>query len=166
MDGFYSSSSSDFYILSYEELKFIEAEAAWLNGNTARAYSAYEDAVRTNMLRMGIDATAIDSYLSSNSLAAANAEADLTLEKIMFQKYLTMPFHPEVWVDMRRYDYSDQVYPGFEQPANADASLNGEFIRRIDMFDAEIQYNVDETTRIGALELDYRAQPVWWDIQN
>jgi len=163
--GFYSSPASPFFIFSYEELKFIEAEAAFLTGNTTRAFDAYQSAVTTNMERMGLDAATIQDYFDNNPVAASSS-ADITLAKIMFQKYLTLPFHPEVWVDMRRYDYSDDIYPGFSQPANADPALGGQFIRRLDMFNAEIQFNAEEAARVGALDPDYRAKPVWWDTTN
>mgnify|MGYP001042379834 CR=1 FL=1 len=160
--GFYSSPDSKYFIFSYEELKLIEAEAAFLSGDVSRAYTAYQTAIRTNMERMAITASEIEEYLTNNPAAAVSASA-LTLGKIMFQKYVTMVFHPEVWVDMRRYDYDPSIYPGFSLPDNVNSALNGEFIRRIDMFNAEIQFNKAEVERIGGLLPDYKSKRVWWD---
>ncbi len=33
----------------------------------------------------------------------------------MVQKYLALALNPELWVDMRRYDYSNDIYPGLSQ---------------------------------------------------
>ena len=160
--GFYSSPDSKYFIFSYEELKLIEAEAAFLSGDVARAYSAYQTAIRINMERMGIENSVIEDYLANNPAAAADAST-LTLGKIMFQKYVTLIFHPEVWVDMRRYDYDASIYPGFSLPEDVNSALNGEYIRRVDMFGAEIQFNKAEVERIGGLLPDYKTKRIWWD---
>lgn len=158
---FYTENTSPFWLFTFEEVKFIEAEAAFKANNKARAYAAYIAGITSNLQRLGIDQGDIAAYLAS--AAVAQSQASLTISNIMVQKYIALPFHPELWTDMRRYDYSSSIYPNLVQPAGANPALGGKWVRRLPPFSTEIDYNRIQVESIGGLAADYIAKPVWWD---
>lgn len=162
---FYTSPTSPYPLMTYEEVKFIEAEAAFLSGNQIRAFDAFIDGLQANMEKVGVSQTEIDNYLNNPSVVPQSAN-DLTISDIMVQKYLSLGLNPEIWVDMRRYDYSQDIYPNLTQPDNPNPAFGGDWIRRMQVFNTEIQFNPDEVERIGGFEADYMAKPVWWDTTN
>jgi len=157
---FYTDNTSPFWLFTYEEVKFIEAEAAFNASNKARAYAAYIAGITSNLERLGVDQGDISAYLAS---AAAQNSASLTVSNIMVQKYIALTFHPELWTDMRRYDYSNSVYPNLAQPVGANPALGSEWVRRLPPFSTEIDYNRMQVESIGGLAPDYIAKRVWWD---
>jgi hypothetical protein len=54
--GYYSNDEAPLFIITYEEVLFIEAEAAFRSGDKARAYSAYLKGIRINFDRLGVAA--------------------------------------------------------------------------------------------------------------
>jgi hypothetical protein len=162
---YYTLPETPYPLMTYEELKFIEAEAAFLANLKDRSYMAFVEGIQSNMEKVGVDDADIDNYLS-NSDVVPQSPSDLTIADIMLQKYLALPLNPEIWVDMRRYDYSTDVYPLLMQPENANPTFGGDWIRRMQMFNTEIQYNPEEVERVGGFDADYMAKPVWWDTSN
>ncbi len=158
---YYTSPSTPYPLMTYEEVKFIEAEASFLKNNKSRAYLAYIEGIKANMKKLGVTEESINAYLNSKAVAASPTELDLS--DIMVQKYLALGLNPELWVDMRRYDYSTDIYPGLSQPADANPSFGGKWIRRMEVFSTEVNFNPEEVSRIGGLEADYMSRPVWWD---
>lgn len=148
---YYAQTTAPILIATYAEQKFIEAEAAFRDGQTARAYQAYLAGIEAHMDKMGIDETAKNAYLSDPVVAVG--ESGLTLDLIFKEKYTAMYLHPEAWVDARRYDYQ---YEGMEVPANLNPSLNGQFIRRLVYPDSETQRNenVPEVTLLDRIFWD------------
>ena len=58
---------------------------------------------------------------------------NITIADVMKEKYIAMYLQYEVWNDIRRYDYGvgNTTYSGFHLPANHNAELGGEYIRRV-----------------------------------
>ncbi|WP_162183634.1 SusD/RagB family nutrient-binding outer membrane lipoprotein [Wocania ichthyoenteri] len=162
---YYTTDTTPYPLMTFEEVKFIEAEAAFLADNKNRALSALESGVIANMLKVGVSQVDIDAYLA-NPTVFPQTTASLTLSHIMMQKYLSLGFNPEIWVDMRRHDYSTNIYPALQQPDNPNAAFGGEWIRRMEVFSTEIQYNPAEVERIGGNDSDYMIKKVWWDIEE
>jgi hypothetical protein len=114
-------------------LKFIEAEARFLAAGGTRTSvgvspevrQAVIDGVRANMTKMGVATAAIDTYVQA--LPAASA---MKLSDIMGEKYKVLFLHPETWTDIRRYDYSPDVYTNLALPANHNPDLRGRPIQR------------------------------------
>lgn len=151
-DGFYSQMNAPLLVLTFSELKFIEAEAQLRNGNPTGAYAAYLDGIRANMEKIGVDSGDIDDYLNESTVAVgAN---NLTLKTIFKEKYVAMFLQPESWVDARRNDYN---YKDMEIPVNHNPDLGGEFIRRIDYPDSERQRNDGNIPNVDLLTR------IWWD---
>jgi hypothetical protein len=95
----------------------------------------------------------------------------LTLTHIMSQKYIAQWAwgHNELWMDMRRYHYTDidpasgrQVYPGFTPPTNLYGDNAGKVVQRIrPRFNSEYVWNRDALAEIDGLATDYHTKPLW-----
>ena len=147
--GFYSKSGTPLWLVTFAEMKFIEAEAAFRSGDKPRAYAAYQAGIKAHMDMMGVSATSRDAYVALTTVSVgANA---LTLDLIFKEKYVAMFLNPEAWVDARRYDYK---YKDFTLPINSALTT---FIRRS-------AYPVVETSRNGAhVPVVTMTTPLWWD---
>lgn len=149
LNGFYSKGGAPLLLVTYAEMKFIEAEAAFRSGDKARAYVAYLAGITAHMDKLGVPTADRDAYLN-NATVAVGANA-LTLDLIFKEKQVAQFLHPEAWVDARRFDYA---YKDFELPVGAALQT---FIRRS-------AYPVVETSRNGANVPDVDlATRLWWD---
>ena len=142
--------ASPLLIVTFAEVKFIEAEAAFNAGDKARAYAAYLAGIRANMDKYGVAAAARDAYLA-NPAVGVGASA-LTLDLIFKEKYVVTYLNPEAWNDARRYDYK---YKGFKLPLNAALPT---FIRRAAYPNGETTKNGQNVPTEVAL-----SEPLWWD---
>ncbi len=150
LTGYYSKSNAPLYIITFEELKFIEAEAKFRANDKPGAYAAYLAAIAANMNKIGVSAANRDAYINHASVSVG--DANLTLDLIMKEKYKAMYLSPETWNDARRYDYQ---YKDFGLPLNA---VTTEFVRRV-------VYPSVETSRNGANvpEVTGVTEKLWWD---
>jgi len=145
----YSSDNSPLLIITYAECKFMEAEAQFRKGNKDDAYNAYIDGIKAHMQKMGIADTAIQRY-TTDPAVAVGAE-NLTLQRIMEEKYVAMFLSPVTWDDMRRTDYN---YKDFMLPKNAVLST---FIRRLNYPADEISTNGENVPNVQMTD------HLWWD---
>ena len=145
----FASQDSPVPFVTYEEQKFIEAEAAHETGDLARAAEAFNEAVAASVNKHGVDPDLNASYIASN----ANEDAgSISLQKIMMQKYTALFTQIEVYNDWRR--------KGFPQLNLAqDAALTA-IPRRLVYPISERLYNPNTPTA-GVSLLDR----VWWDAQ-
>jgi len=130
-----SGATAPLQIMTYAELKFIEAEAALRANNTARAYAAYEAGIRAHMQKLGVAQADINAYWSEPSVSGM---ASFNINKIMKEKYVATFLLPETWNDARRFNYA---YQGFSLPANHNPALGGQHLRRVRYPDSEVQRN-------------------------
>jgi Starch-binding associating with outer membrane len=169
--------------MTYSQLQFVKAEAAYRNGDKATALAAY-----TNAISAHIDfVNARNNEISSQSATQiTNAEktaflgdvrivppaANLTLTQIMSQKYIAQWAwgHNELWMDMRRYHYTDidpasgkQVFPGFTPPSTTLYPDNGGKValRIRPRYNSEYVWNIAALSAIGGLAPDYHTKPLW-----
>ncbi|MBA3674285.1 MAG: SusD/RagB family nutrient-binding outer membrane lipoprotein [Chitinophagaceae bacterium] len=151
LTGFYSGTNSPLFIITYEEMKFIEAEVAFRTNDKARAYAAYLTGIRENMNKMGVAPAARDAYVNAPTVSVGAAA--LTLELIFREKYKALFLMPVTWDDARRFDYK---YQGFLLPLNA---VKPTFVRRL-------VYPSVETSRNGANvpAVSDVTQKLWWDM--
>ncbi|WP_162550004.1 SusD/RagB family nutrient-binding outer membrane lipoprotein [Hymenobacter nivis] len=171
-----------FEVITYHELKFIEAEAAFRAGNKARALAALKEGIRAHMKKIGAGGTfsppavtlpaitdaQIAAYLAS--AAVPQTEADLTtLRPIMEQKYIALFLNPDSWSDLRRLDFDPNIYVNFTYPSNANPVLASKtdptlrYPRRLLPGATEVLYNPAEIARIGGNDADYITRPMWFD---
>ncbi len=138
------------FIMTYDELKFVEAEAALRANQRARAYAAYLEGIRASMERFEVDQSDIDAYLAEPSVAVG--ESALTLALIFKEKYVSTYLNFEGWVDARRHDYA---YEGFRMPLGA---VTSGYIRRVAIPSTEISRNQENVPSQEPLDT-----PLWWD---
>lgn len=168
-------------IITYAQLQFVKAEAAYRKGDRATALAAYRNAVAShidwvnernrddNQSAGQISATDKAAFLAAPQIVPS--AANLTLTHIMSQKYIAQWAwgHNELWMDMRRYHYTDvdpasgrQVYPGFTLPTNLYPDNNGKPVYRIrPRYNSEYVWNQASLQSIGALATDYHTKPLW-----
>ena len=143
---------SPIQFITYAEQKFIQAEAEFLKNNgtttskgtTAAGYTAYLDAIRASMDKIGVADTARTRYLADPRVAPG--ADNLTLGHIMVEKWKALFLNPEVWNDLRRWSYSNQVYKDFELPRNHNQELAGRWIQRASYPDSEFTRNGSNAT--------------------
>ena len=202
---FYTRVSSPTYIGTYAECCFIKAEVLFKKGDKAGAYAAYKAGIKASMELMNeklnawiaedpsladcpsftpMTAEAIDNYLNNG----IGTQGELTLGHILTQKRLALMFSSEIWNDMRRYDFDQNMFFGWSIPAYhykvAAAMLaipEGKQYRRWRQCSHEYNYNSKNLQAIGAQvpgarmtdsegkEVMWNRQddawtiPVWWD---
>jgi hypothetical protein len=167
--------------MTYSQLQFIKAEAAFHDGNRALALEAYTKGVSSHI--DFVNARNSDNGQNPTQITAAEkaaflanpaivpTAANLTLTHIMVQKYIAQWAwgHNELWMDMRRYDYTDidpatgvQIYPGFDIPTNLYVDNANKVVQRIrPRFNSEYVWNRPALDAIGGLASDYHTVPLW-----
>ncbi len=198
---------SPMYLGIYPEACFIAAEVYMKQGNTPQAFASYKEGVKASMELMNeklpqwvatypylatcpsfatITDTEINNYINS----ALGTAGNLTMGKIMTQKRIAMMFMPEVWNDMRRYDFDKNIFFGWDVPAYHALSASGmdkipagKYWRRVQQCSHEVNYNA---TNLQAIKdkIEYYAEginmnaaswnaavdvwtiPVWWDTDK
>jgi len=173
------SDKSKVPLMTYSQLQFIKAEAALKMGDQATALIAYRngisshfDFVNTRNLDDGQTPAQLTAADKATFLASPNiVPAVLTLSHIMSQKFIAQWGwgHNEVWMDMRRYHYTDidpvsgtQVFRGFTAPSNLFPDNSGKVVQRIrPRYNSEYVWNVASLKAIGADATDYHTKPLW-----
>ena len=166
-------------VMTYAELQFVKAEAALKMGDQATAHTAYTngisshiDFVNSRNLDAGQTPTQITDAEKTAFLTSANImPATLTLSHVMSQKFIALWGwgHNELWMDMRRYHYTDQdlvsgtqVFRGFTPPSPLFSDNVGQVVQRIrPRFNSEYVWNRDALAAIGGLAGDYHTQELW-----
>ncbi len=163
-NSYYFKQDSPIVLVSYAEALFLKAEAEFLaaggsptsTGGPQAAYDAYKMGIEAHMNKIGINTGLRDAYL--NDPAIDVTPANLKLKDIMVQKYIALLLNPEVFTDLRRYDFSTDVYPGLELPANQNPDLNGLWWRTAIYPVSELSKNPKLNAFVHTVD-----QPVWWD---
>ena len=165
--------------MTYSQLQFIKAEAALRMGDQATAHTAYVNGISShidfvnarnlddNQTAPQIPAAAKTTFLASTNIVPAV----LTLSHIMSQKFIAQWAwgHNEIWMDMRRYHYTDvdpvsgtQVFRGFAPPSNLYPDNSAKLVQRIrPRFNSEYVWNRPSLDVIGGLATDYHTKTLW-----
>ena len=168
--------------MTYAQLQFVKAEAAYRLGDRPTALTAYRNAVGAHIdfvnarnLDNGQSPTQISAaekaaFLAAPAIVPATAAA-LTLTRIMSQKWIAQWGwgHNETWMDLRRYHYTDidpasgvQVFPGFTPPVSLYADNSGQIVQRIrPRYNSEYVWNRAGLDVVGGLAFDYHTKPLW-----
>lgn len=168
--------------MTYSQLQFIKAEAAYKAGQKTVALDAYKkgisshiDFVNSKIGEGGQTAPVISASEKSAFLAnpaIVPSAAGLTLTHIMSQKFIAQFGwgYNEAWMDMRRYHYTDidpasgkQVFAGFIPPSKTlYADNQGKLVQRIrPRYNSEYIWNRPGLDAIGGLASDYHTKPLW-----
>ena len=168
--------------MTYAQLQFVKAEAAFRKGDKVTALDAYRkgisahiDFVNARNLDAGQTPTQITpaekaAFLAAPQIVPASPDS-LSLTHIMSQKYIAQYGwgHNEMWMDMRRYHYTDvdpvsgrQVFPGFAFPATLYVDNGGKPAQRIrPRYNSEYVWNRPALAMIGGLDPDYHTDTLW-----
>ncbi len=152
--GFFSADSADHVWFTYEDVKFLEAEARLIVSGAGAADALYRDAIRINMERLGVASSDTDAYLAAKPPLSS-------LEELITEKYVANFLRAEVWNDYRRTGYPDVplVNP-------AERYLDG-IPQRLRTPADEVDYNGDEVAASGvSTGLDGMLTRVWWATGN
>jgi hypothetical protein len=174
---------SKFPFMTYSQLQFVKAEAAYRSNNKALALTAYTNGISSHIDFVNARNNEIGSQSATQITAAEKTAfltdprivppaAALTLTQIMSQKYIAQWSwgHNEVWMDMRRYHYTDidpasgvQVFPGFTPPSTTLYPDNGGKVayRIRPRYNSEYVWNSGALSKIGGLAPDYHTKPIW-----
>lgn len=179
--------AAEWPVMTASEMNFLKAEAYLRKADKASALAAYINGISLNFdmlstkytanIPVGKEITAANkaAYLANTNVVPATA-AGLTRTRIMLQKYIAMYAWgtQDVWVDMRRYHYTDldpetgaQVYAGFTPPSgsNLHATNLGKLVYRCrPRYNSEYLYNIPALTSIGAYPVgnDYHTKECWF----
>ena len=166
-------------VMTYAELQFVKAEAALRMGNQGTALAAYTNGISAHI--DFVNARNLDDNQSPPQITAAEKAAFLanpaivptvlTLSHVMSQKYIALWAwgHNELWMDMRRYHYTDldpvsgtQVFRGFAPPTTLFSMNAGKVVQRIrPRYNSEYVWNLPGLEAIGATAPDYHTKPLW-----
>ncbi len=145
LGAYYGSEASPLPLITYAEMKFIEAEANLRLGNTQASADAHNAGVIASVEKV-TGATIDPLYLAAQ---ASETIGTITLEKIMMQKYIALFTQTEVWSDWRRTNYPTLT-------ANPNGVVNGIPRRFVTSFDERIN-------NTNAIVISDILKPVWWD---
>jgi hypothetical protein len=166
-------------LITYSQLQFIKAEAALRSGNQALALTAYTQAISSSIDFVnarnsddGQTPTQITAAEKATFLASPEIVPPvLTLSHIMSQKFIAQWGwgHNELWMDMRRYHYTDldpvsglQVFRGWTPPTTLYVDNNAKLVQRIrPRYNSEYVWNLAALGVIGGLATDYHTKPLW-----
>lgn len=173
----------------YEEVLFLQAEAALRDFTAGDAKALYEAGVRASFATWGV-ASQADTYLSSTAKNGAGTSANYddntgelsttgagagntVLEKIITQKYLALfpDMSQEAWNDKRRLNLPrtevamDRYTAIWPAPADTEVKNPANFIKRVQYPNSELQGNEAEYNK--GIELldgpDLVNTKIWWD---
>jgi len=154
---YFTTSSSPVFLMTYHELKFIEAEARLrINASDPAAQTALQEGVRASIKKITGTATtdaAINSFINANALLTGNFDNDLSV--IIGQKYIAMFTSIESWTDYRRTGF-----PVLTPNEGGDHNQNpgGAIPRRLAYPHNERIYNSNFPATVPNLQDRF-----WWD---
>lgn len=176
------STKSKVPALTYAQLQFVKAEAAYKKGYKTVALTAYKNGIGAHIdfvnarnsddgqVPTQISATEKSTFLAAAAVVPTDAN-QLTLSQIMCQKYIAQWGwgHLETWMDLRRYHYTDkdpvtnnQVFLGFTPPVNLYPDNQTKLVYRIrPRYNSEYVWNRESLDVIGGLALDYHTKEMW-----
>ena len=142
-DGTSAGANAPIAILPFSELEFIKAEGTFIKSGAAAAQPIYQQAIRNNMEKLGLDLTSapVTNYLA----ARGTLTNDNALQRIMEEKsiadllsvenfndwrrtgfpVLTIVDDPEAGITSipRKYQYSQQEISSNPQPENTNSKI-------------------------------------------
>jgi Starch-binding associating with outer membrane len=160
-----------FPLMTYSELQFIKAEAAFVKGDKPLALAAYTAAVNASLdfvRSYTTDATLIANFNAQRTLYLASpavipTAATLTINHILLQKYIALWGWGfiETWTDMRKHDYSNSVYNDIVLPTFFSENNGKPAYRVRPRYNSEYLWNIDALTKIGGFDPDYHTKKIW-----
>lgn len=167
---------ADFPIMTYAELQFIKAEAAFKNGDKIMALEAYKKGISASIDMVNKYTLVSTSYPMASLITPAQKATfladinvvplavNLTLKHIMMQKYVALFGFGflETWTDMRKYHYDATIYETLAVAAVA-TDNGGKLAYRVrPRYNSEYMWNFASLQSIGADKPDYHTVEMWF----
>jgi hypothetical protein len=149
-DGTTAGAAAPVALLPYSELEFIKAEATFYKSGAAAAQPIYQQAIKNNMAKLGLDinSAAVTNYLAARgTLTTANA-----LQRIMEEKAIANLLSVEIFTDWRRTGF-----PAITIVANPEAGITT-IPRKYQYSQQEISTNPQPENTNAKI-----TDRVWWD---
>jgi len=147
--NYFGNATSPVELATYAELLMIEAEAALRAGDPARAATAHNLAITTQINQMlslpaskAADKAKVAAYVAKY---ASETAGTITLEKIMTEKHkLMFSMEVESWMDVRRMNYAYPSWltiPVVDATAASPVPVASSFIQRLLYPQSELDRN-------------------------
>lgn len=172
----YFKNNGAFPILTYAQIQFVKAEAAFKKGDKNLALVAYKNGINASFDHLQLYYTGYTAWTPAQRTAFLNnisvvpaVASDLTLSQIMLQKFIALwPYGGnETWTDLRKYQYNPAVYTGWTFPVSFYTDNGGLPVQRVrPRYNSEYLWNVESLRTIGALDVNYHTKPVWFTTPN
>lgn len=169
---------AQFPIMTYAEIQFIKAEAAFIKGDKTLALAAYKKGIEASIDFVNANTVVSTTYPITTTITATEkttflanvnvvpAEANLTMSHIILQKYISLfGFGDlEAWTDMRKYHYDNvNIYKTMVFPTSLFVDNNGKLPYRVrPRFNSEYVWNFASLQAIGADKVDYHTVEMWY----
>ncbi|RZK67422.1 MAG: SusD/RagB family nutrient-binding outer membrane lipoprotein [Pedobacter sp.] len=166
-----------FPVMTYSEMQFLKAEAAFRSEDKQTAYTAYLNGISASIdfvSALGTAITTAEKTAYMTSASVKQSSVDLTLKDIMLQKYLALYGYGfvETWTDLRKYNYitgdskGNNPYLGtFVFPTSFSADNGGKPAQRTrPRYNSEYIWNIEALKKIGADRVDYHTKPMWFSL--
>ena len=171
---------ANFPLMTYAEIQFIKAEAAFIKGDKAMALAAYKKGIDASIDFVNSNTVVSTTYPITTTITASEktaflanvnvvpAEANLTMSHIILQKYISLfGFgNLEAWTDMRKYHYDNvNIYKTMVIPTGSGlfADNGGKLPYRVrPRFNSEYVWNFGALQAIGADKVDYHTVEMWY----
>lgn len=167
--------NAGFPIMTYAEMQFIKAEAAFRSGNPSLALTAYKNGISASIDFVSAAGPAISAAAKADylvSVAVKQTATDLTLKDIMLQKYIALYGYGfvETWSDLRKYNYNVGDVKGnnpyldtYFFPTSFFADNGGKPAQRYrPRYNSEYLWNTASLKTIGADKVDYHTMKMWF----
>ncbi len=147
-------------IITYTEVKFIEAEANFRLGQFAPAAAAYNEAVKSSILR--VTGAPDSTYEANFAVETATTIQTDGLKKIFTEKHIALFLEYENWVDWRRsIPAGETTVSGIPTLTPAiDNETNGAFPRRFLYPQSEVSNNAANLPS----DLKKITDRIFWDL--
>ena len=171
---------ASFPLMTYAEIQFIKAEAAFIKGDKAVALDAYRKGINASIDFVNLNTVVTATYPVTSEITTAErtaftnnvnvvpTAANLTLSHIILQKYISLfGFgNLEAWTDMRKYKYDNvNIYKTMVIPSGNGlfADNGGKLVYRVrPRFNSEYVWNFQAIQAIGADKVDYHTEEMWF----
>ncbi len=98
---YYGSQTAPVEFITYDELLFMSAEAKLRStGNIAAAQADYSGGITQNLMKLGVPAAAITTYVAANG--SLPPTVDEAIAKVANQEFIALYLNPEAWTLWRR----------------------------------------------------------------
>lgn len=138
------------YWITFDEAKMLEAEAYLWKNQPTEAKASLEEAITSNMQRLGLSQGEINSYLAG--IGSLQGDFEEAQRIIMEEKYVSNFLSTEIWNDYRRTGYPALSSADIDNPTYSNIPLRF-------MYPADVKQNNSQNEP----DINWLTDHVWWD---